>query len=347
MNKITKLGVSALCGSLAAISAVNAGEMGVSGTANVTWTQLGHGETGNPMGMKSNLSFSGSGELDGGQTFTLAIDNTDANVYSAASLSLTTNNLGTFNLSQAGGGNGIGGYDDNMPRAWEEVWDTGVGAGADFAKGVGSSMNIGWTSPSFAGATIKAAYAPKYGAGAQNDKAVGGAGGIYGSGYDIVLDLKPDALSGLEVFAGYSSVEIPNGTFGATIGQKATDNFESGTVGLQYALGPIKAGFQRTAEHFANQVAGDVNYYANMSWGVSFNVNDDLSISYGEFQSRKGFVNPGKNETAIIDGESIQAAYTMGGMTLAIADSSIDNASYTTTAAAQHEATTVSLTLAF
>ena len=75
MNKITKLGVSALCGSLAAISAVSAGEMSVSGAAHVTWTSLGHGNTGNPLGMKSNLSFSGTGELDGGQTFTLAIDN--------------------------------------------------------------------------------------------------------------------------------------------------------------------------------------------------------------------------------------------------------------------------------
>jgi hypothetical protein len=347
MNKITKLGVSALCGSLASISAVSAGEMSVSGTANVTYTQLGYGETGNPLGMKSNLSFSGSGELDGGQTFKLAIDNTDANAYSAADISLTTNSLGTFNLNQAGGGNGIGGYDDNMPRAWEEVWDTGVGAGADFAKGVGSSMNVGWVSPSFGGITLKAAYAPKYGAGAQGDKAVSGASSIYGSGYDVVLDIKPEILSGLEIFAGYSSVELDNGTFGVAGEQAAKDDYESGTAGITYTLGPIKAGFQRTGEHFANQRPGSTEYYANMSWGVSFNVNDDLSVSYGKFQSRKGFVTQRDNETVIMEGDSLQASYTMGGLTLAIAESEIDNASYTTTAAKQHDGTTVSLTLAF
>ena len=33
MNKLTKLGVSALCGSLAAISAANAGDLTVTGSA--------------------------------------------------------------------------------------------------------------------------------------------------------------------------------------------------------------------------------------------------------------------------------------------------------------------------
>ena len=135
MNKFTKIGLSALCGSLATVSAVNAGEMTVTGSAHMTYTQLGHGETGNPLGMKTNLSFAGSGELDGGQTFSLAIDNTDKNVFSAGSIELVTNSLGTFNLSQAGGGNGIGGYDDKAPTAWEEVWDTGAGGGAGGGNG--------------------------------------------------------------------------------------------------------------------------------------------------------------------------------------------------------------------
>ena len=37
MNKITKIGVTALCGSLAAVAA-NAGGMSVSGGAGFTWT---------------------------------------------------------------------------------------------------------------------------------------------------------------------------------------------------------------------------------------------------------------------------------------------------------------------
>ena len=37
MNKLTKIGVSALCGSLAAVSAANAGDMTVSGSVDMSW----------------------------------------------------------------------------------------------------------------------------------------------------------------------------------------------------------------------------------------------------------------------------------------------------------------------
>ncbi len=353
MNKLTKLGVSALCGSLATVSAVSAGEMTVTGSAHMTYTQLGHGETGNPLGMKTNLSFAGSGELDGGQTFSLTIDNTDKNVFSAGNIALTTNNLGTFNMNQAGGGGGVGGYDDNMPRAWEEVWDTGAGGGANLAKGSGSSMHIGWVSPTFAGVTVKAAYTPDVGSGAQNDKTVGGGVGHIGRGYDIVLDMNPslglDVLSGLNVFVGYHNGERDDGGGNSTYtgAQKIKDDHEEGVAGVSFALGPVKVGLQRSFEHTANQVAGQTNFYANTSWGVSFNVNDNLSMSYGYFQSDKGFVNPGANADVELEGNSFQVAYTMGGASLKFADTEIDNASYTTTAAAQKTGTTLALALAF
>ena len=71
MNKLTKVGCSALCGSLAAISAANAGDMTVTGGVDMTWTSLEDGTTGNPIGIGSNLTFKGSGELDNGWTFDL------------------------------------------------------------------------------------------------------------------------------------------------------------------------------------------------------------------------------------------------------------------------------------
>ena len=37
MNKLNKIGVSALCGSLAAISAANAGDLTVTAGADLTW----------------------------------------------------------------------------------------------------------------------------------------------------------------------------------------------------------------------------------------------------------------------------------------------------------------------
>ena len=157
MKKISKLGLSALCGSLAAVSAAKAGEMTVTGNVHLTHTEVGNGVTGQPLGMKTNLSFVGNGELDGGQTFSVTIAHTDQNSWSSANITLNTNSLGTLKLSSAEGGNGIGGYDDNMPRAVEEVWDAGVATNINLQKGVGSSMNIQWESPRIAATTLRLA----------------------------------------------------------------------------------------------------------------------------------------------------------------------------------------------
>jgi hypothetical protein len=66
MNKLTKIGASALCGSLAAISAAKAGDLAVTGGVDMSWVSLEKEVTGNPIGMGSNVGFSGSGELDNG-----------------------------------------------------------------------------------------------------------------------------------------------------------------------------------------------------------------------------------------------------------------------------------------
>ena len=81
MKKITRLGLSALCGSLAMASAANAGDISVTGSAEITYLTVDGNTTGHPFGMKSNLGFSGSGELDGGQKVALTIDNTDKSAF--------------------------------------------------------------------------------------------------------------------------------------------------------------------------------------------------------------------------------------------------------------------------
>ncbi len=73
MNKLTKIGASALCGSLAAISAANAGDLTVSGGADMTWVSQEKAVVGQPIGLGSNYTFSGSGELDNGWNVKLNI----------------------------------------------------------------------------------------------------------------------------------------------------------------------------------------------------------------------------------------------------------------------------------
>jgi len=352
MNKLSKIGCSALCGSLAAISAANAGALDVTGGATVTHTQNSTAVSGNPVGMNSGLSFIGTGELDGGQTFTYTLALTDGAAYSATSIDFVTNSIGSFKIDQAGGGNGIGGYDDVTPTAWEESWGAGLGAGMDFAKGVGSSVNVGWTLPEIAGSTIKLAYTPRQGGTVAADKATGGDGGAKKSGYDIMLDLNTGYAMNLpNIFVGGSRSEVESGP----TGKPATDH-EEVVVGFKYVIGPVTLGAQTSGEFTGGKVAGDTEYYHNRGYGISFNVNDNLSISYGEYNSRRGFLGKSVDVTSKwnasadmreMESRSFQVAYTMGGVSLQWAENEVDDASYTSGTASDSEGTTLALTLAF
>ena len=82
-------------------------------------------------------------------------------------------------------------------------------------------------------------------------------------------------------------------------------------------------------------------------YGVSFNINDDLSVSYAEHDSRKGFVNPGDNEAVEMNIDSFQIAYTLGGASLRYAKTNVDNAAYQTAAAYDKSGQVMSVSLAF
>jgi outer membrane protein OmpU len=339
MNKLSKIGVSALCGSLAVVSAANAGSMTVSGGANVTHTTLSYGETGSPLGMASNLTFTGTGELDNGNSVTLTIAHDDANAYSAADVAVDIAGLGTFKFDQ-GGGTGLDRIDDMMPTAWEEADGTGVGGGLNTVSGVGGGTDIEWAVSSDMlpdGAALYLAYSPKPDGSKSGDKAVGGATGapVDGAGYDIVMTHNGLA-DGLNVFAGYSS--ISQGTDAATTGDKTQY-----AVGATYAVGSITVGYQYSKDSRKGTNTA-TSFYENNAYGISFNVNDDLSLSYGVHESERN-ISGGANAT--MEASSLQMAYSMGGATLKIAETSVDSSSYVSTTAGDKDGTTVMLSLAF
>ena len=350
MNKLTKVGLSAVCGSLDSVAA-NAGTMEVLGGATATWTSNSVQTSGNPIGMVSGVTFKGSGELDNGTSFTLTLTGADQAGYSSGSINIDTPSMGSFNINQATGGNGIGGYDDKMPTAWEETWGFGMGTGIDMPKGVSSSMNIQYSTPRVAGIMLKAAVAPgSNNATAVNDKTASGDGGTYkSSGYDLVADINPsfgiDALSGLNIFVGGSHSDTDTEH---SLSKGNTGDHEEAVAGATFAYGPVKVGYQRSIEMTGLETAGAVEYYQNNILGISFNINDNLSISYGEVESTKHLQGSGTTDKRIeMDAESIQIAYTMGGMSLKIADGEVNNASYSSASSADHNGTTVALSLAF
>ena len=342
MNKLTKVGCSALCGSLAAISAANAGDITVTGGVDMSWISLSNDTTGNPIGMGSNLTFKGSGELDNGWTVDLTIANTNASVYSAANVGIGMGGAGTLNINQGNSGNGLCGYDDKMPTAWEEPWGNALGTGVKLVSGSGPNSNVMYTTPTVAGTTVTFTMAPDMGSGNVADNAYSGDGGSTGAGHDITVNINPslgtEILTGLNLFVGAHETE--------NTGASENDLYE-GVAGLTLDIGPISLGYAVSGVSTGQEGASEVDWYKNHMYGVSFNVNDDLSVSYGYHDSRQGFVNGTNKESVELDMESWQVAYTIGGVSMRYADSNVTNGSYQSAAAYDKGAQVVSVSLAF
>ena len=350
MNKLTKVGLSALCGSLATISSANAGDLTVTGGVDMTWISAHESTTGNPMGIGSNLTFKGSGELDNGWTFDMTVANTNASAYSATVLDIGMGGLGNLMINQ-GDGNGLGAYDDKMPTAWEESWGNGLGTGVRTVGGVGSSMNIQYSTPKVLGISIVAAYAPSVGVSDTADKGYDGTSKALGKGIDAIININPslgtEILSGLNLYVGgsHQEAQATNATYDRDIAQ--------GVAGITYDIGPISLGYAVAGELTGyEQGAGQSNTaqeaYKSHMYGVAFNVNDNLSISHSMYDTRKeGY----KQSASPVEGErfvevvSTQIAYTMGGASIRLAKTEGTNIDFSN--ANNKDATILSVGLAF
>ena len=337
MDKLTKIGLSALCGSLAVVASANAGSMTISGGATATYASNEKTTTGNPIGMDSGLTFGGSGELDNGTTFSVAITHADKNTFSSSSITMDMPSLGKVIIDQGAGGVGLDRIDDMMPTAWEETTGTSVGTGMVTIAGVSGSPSIEWT-PTFMpeGVALNLAYTPHASGASNNDKGFSGADTGVGNGYDAVVT--HTGVEGLTMFAGMSKINQEAG------GSTHTGDKSEWGVGFTYAIGGATVGYQSTKTNLAAEDSS-ANFYDNSAYGVSFAVNDDLSISYGEHKSMKG-ANDGSANVEVT-ASSFQIAYSMGGASLKFAETSVDNATYSSTAANDFSGRLISLGLAF
>jgi len=337
MNKLNKIGVSALCGSLAVFSAANAGDLTVSGGADMTYTSLSDQVTGNPIGIGSNYTLKGSGDLDNGWSVALSIAMTNANAYSNANVTIGIPGLGDVRIDQGVSGTGIQRMDDMTPSAWEEADGAGLSAGITKITGSSAGANIEVTPSEITpdGLTLRAVYSPDADSGSTvGDKAAGGTSGVLGAGWDITASATDafHGVAGLTIYGGMSQVDVYQNS--AALG----DDSEEKVFGAKYAMGGFTVGYQFSDDDTGR--ASTNTKYDNTSYSVSFNVNDDLSVSYGHIESER---TSSTNVTA--EADSIQAAYTMGGATFRIAEVDVENQTYTATS--DLEATILSLGLAF
>ena len=112
-------------------------------------------------------------------------------------------------------------------------------------------------------------------------------------------------VDGLAIGAGYGEAE--NGSEASTTGG---DNAHT-TAFANYSVGPVTFGAQMSYEH--NNTTGTRDEETT-AWGLAFNVNENLSISYGE----RDVVFRGQGSGDITEkGDGIAVAYTMGSMKIA------------------------------
>jgi hypothetical protein len=333
-------------------SAAQAGELSVTGSAKASYSIVssdgtsGAANVGKGLGVTNEFSLGASGENDFG-TWTYKQDIDGATVQDDGQLTLKTS-YGTFGVFISEGGL------DTDNTASQSVLsrpsDTSYNEGMFDSFDLSGANTMQYHMPADLlpyGIVGKIAYAPSSGsAGSINDyKAAGAANeGTFTASTAafnttaapfaqtsamgrtaVHYQLKAAPIDGLGLGADY--VEYKD-----LVGATAQDP-ESGSIYATYAFGPTSVGYSKSYASFAMSQGGIpstdlTESVENTKYSIAFNVNDDLSISYENEES-----NP-DNQTAAtenytLEATGIQAAYTVGGMTLALAMNEYSNSQYT------------------
>ena len=124
MNKLQKVGLTALATSLVASSAF-AGDLSVSGGASISYTGKSNASGTNPWGMGNSVKFNGSGELDNGTTFS-AYWELDDDVMDDYNMSFgLPDDMGTVKFIGASGlAGGLSTVNNIVPTAYTAVFET-------------------------------------------------------------------------------------------------------------------------------------------------------------------------------------------------------------------------------
>ena len=340
MNKLTKIGVSALAGSLVAFAA-NAGELSVSGGANLTFTSETNGPEassantqGNRWGHDSDLVFNGSGDMNGYTVSFFAAIDAGGGAYASNSISLDMGDMGTITFDQGVGGNGASSIDDKTPSAFEESWD-GVGTASAGYDGLTGSANVFKYTNTVAGFGINAAYdaevddARTAGGDTSQDASTSVANG---SNWSVALT-NNSLIDGLDFGVGYSETTMKDGAATTTDKEVVIGyaNYTVGPVVLGVTMGESSGG---TVGHDSHTVEG---------YGIAFNINENLSISYNN--NEVTYNRTAGNTDLSQEREGIALAYTMGAASIKVQNN--ESKGSATSATTTEERTEINLSMAF
>ena len=321
--------IVALIAGLFAFTSVQAGEMSVTGTMQATYQSEVDNNTGNPLGMNTDLSFTGTTDTDfGTATWTMGTDGTFLGDSGADhKLSLATS-YGTIIVANSG--DPANAVDDITPTAFEEANGAGSGtinssSDGDVGAGMEGSMSLGYSNGDVlgTGVSLNYYYYPKLDGNLNNEK-----------GFSGVTNEGKGSAESISVGIPFANIPMvgdsPLGGAKLTLGYNVNDNLtpanqslEGGTAALTLPIGPMSFGFQKKA-YAPVQTDGTKTFYKDDIYGIAYAVNDEFAVSYNVIESDK------HSETTIVEQETkaINIAYTVGGLTLAFQDASSSNSGY-------------------
>jgi hypothetical protein len=341
--------IAMLSAFLFSFGVANAGELSITGSAKASYAIASSDNASSPLhrdkalGISNEFTLGASGELDNGYTWSYAID-IDAVESGAtnddAKLSLTTPQ-GTIGIFLGEGALGVDNAGSQSVIARPS--DTSYAELMTDTFDIDGFDNIQYHTPADLlpfGITAKIGYAPGAEANVKDFKATGtdhtpssnrfatvdqaSAGGItLAGGGDAVThyQVKAAPIDGLSV--GFDYLEF-SGVIGSS--EQAP---ESGAYFATYTFGPATIGYSKSfAALPMNDITTEVvEQVENTKMSIGINVNDNLSVSYEQEESTPTL---SKASAAYeLESTGIQAAYTMGGMTLGIAMNDHKNTEYT------------------
>ena len=309
MDKLQKIGLTAL-GTVLVSSSAMAADLAVGGGAKLTLVGGDKAVTGNGWSMLDSITFRASADLDNGWTVSTG-QNLAAGAPNNANTAINMGDMGTLTFWKSGGTSVPGSWDDMMPAANEESWNglTGTsGTGPITAAGANADM-FRYSVNVMDGLDVYASYSPSDAAVAVESSS------SFGVQYT--------GIEGLTV--GYANGE--NNEKVAVTAGNATDTaagkeIENTALFAKYAIDSFTIGIQDN-ESDSGTANADQTY---RGYGISYAVNEDMSVSYGS-----GTVDYELSSAQDQETTAVGISYTSGGITVSASHHNGENLGGTAT----------------
>ena len=314
MDNLKKVGLTALAGSLVVAGHVSAAEMSVSGSATMSYNGGDEDKTeGQGWTMGDSVTFSASGDVnDIGVTYSVELDGDSADGGGGVdnySLAFDLGDAGSLTFAGHGGDGFMSANDDVMPTAHEEPWDIVTSAETQIINGHSGNNMFTYKYSHDSGLNLTVGYL----------NAADAVTDVSYTDYGVTYT----GMEGLTLGYGQGDVE-----------QTTNTKSDESTMFAKYAIGQVTVGIQMSEKD--NESGND---YETTGVGISYQVNDDLAVSYGSHITEVDGSSPDQEASAV------SVSYTMGSLSMSLSMHQVDNINNVATN--DREAYNVSLGFAF